>query len=221
MSHTEERLQELVHEMYAIAESAEWDLAPEEIRSQTGRHRMPLPDVKVLVLVAAAVILIVVGIVVANGQPRRPSTSGPTMTSTTFAPGGTVTVPDAIHQTLSEATPVFRSAGLQVTTAYIEDSLAAGVVLGQSPTGGTLVSRGSTVSLTVSSGPSALRVPSTIGLSQVQAANVLGQNDLNVGNISHTPSTSVPAGVVVGESPAAGSSVAPLSSVDLVVSTGP
>lgn len=90
MPRTEEQIQELVRELYTIAETAEWDLAPEEVRSKRGRRRISLPDGKILVLVAAAVILIVVGIVVANGSPSRRSTTNVPTTSAAPSSSGLV-----------------------------------------------------------------------------------------------------------------------------------
>jgi hypothetical protein len=114
MPHTEEQVQELLHEMYTTAETTDWDLDPKAIRSLRGRQRMPLPDVKVLALVAAAVILVVVGIVLANGSHSRRSTaSSPTTTVTTPSPRtvetsfsstvGTVGVPASNYQVVVTA----------------------------------------------------------------------------------------------------------------------
>jgi beta-lactam-binding protein with PASTA domain len=220
MPRTEEQIQELVREMYTSAESNDWELKPETVRSQRGQRRVPLPDVKVLVLVAAAVILIVVGIVVANGSPSRRSTvSGPTTTATTSPT--TVAVPVGVGKLLAEASQELAAAGLHVSTNSVANSQAAGLVLSQNPQAGALVSRGSTVVLTVSSGPSTVKVPNVVALVQIEAANVLGSAGLNVGTITQEASTHYPAGWIVSETPSSGTSVVPLSSVDLVVSTGP
>jgi len=223
MSRTEEQIQELVREMYTTADSAEWDLHPEEVRSQKMRRRgVPLPDLKVLVLVAAVVILIVVGIVVAKGSPSHRSTAaGPTTTSSTVAPADTVTVPNAVNQPLAEASSALESAGLRLYVTNVVNNAASGSVLSQNPTAGSQVSRGSAVSLIVSSGTSGVRVPNLIGLSQAAAGNTLGQAGLNIGTVGSATSTQLAAGLVISESPVSGSSVVPGSSVDIVVSSGP
>ena len=218
MPHTEEQVQELVREMYSTAESNDWDVDAVEIRSQRKGRSVPLPDVKVLVLVAAAVILIVVGIVVANGSPSHRSTaSGPTTTASATL----VTVPNATNQTLSKATSILHLAGLTATVTNIVNNTVAGSVLSQNPAAGLQVRRGSAVALIVSRGPSNVRVPSLVGLSQSQATNVLGQAGLNVGNISSAPSSNFAANFVIESSPAAGASAPPGSSVAVVVSSGP
>ena len=222
MPRTEEQIQELVHEMYMAAESADLNVDPEAIRSERRRRGVPLPDVKVLVLVAAAVILIVVGIVVANGSPSHRSTvAEPTTTSSTLATGNTVAVPNAVGQSLSDATTALKGIGLNVTITNVVNNAAYGTVLSQSPVAGSQVSRGSAVSLVVSNGPSDVRVPNVVGLSQSQAGNVLGEAGLNIGAISEAKSTQFAAGIVISGSPAAGTTVHPGSSVDLVVSQGP
>jgi serine/threonine-protein kinase len=221
MSHTEEQVQELLHEMYMTAESSDWDLEPEEIRSQRVRHAVALPDVKVLVLVAAAVILVVVGVVVANGSPSHRSTAAGPSPTTTLPPGTTVTVPNAENQSLSTATEALKHAGLNVDTNYVANNAPSQTVLNQVPTAGSQVGSGSAVTLTVSSGPSNVRVPNLVGLNQVQAGTVLGESGLNIGNIISIVSSDFAAGIVTSSSPTTGTSVVPGSSVDLVISTGP
>jgi serine/threonine-protein kinase len=222
MPRTEEQVQELLHEMFTTADSAEWNLTSEDVRTHRSRRGMPLPDVKVLVLVAAAVILIVVGILVAKGSPsRRSVASGPTTSTSTPTTGGTVSVPaGGVGTQVANAQALMSAAGLQVSTNYVVSNSPSGTVLSQNPTAGSQVSRGSVVSLTVSSGPSDVRVPNLIGLSQVEAGNTLGQSGLNMGTVSSATSNSVAAGLVISESPTSGSSVVPGSSVDIVVSTG-
>ena len=222
MPRTEDQIQELVRRMYTTAESTDWDLNPEAIRSQRERRGVPLPDVKVLVLVAAAVILIVVGLIVANGSPSRRSTaSGPTTTASTSTVGGTVSVPLGVGTQVANASQEMSAVGLQVSTSYVANNSPSGSVLSQNPAAGSKVSRGSAVTLVVSGGPSSIHVPTMIGLSQAQAGNVLSEAGLSVGTISESASSIVSVGVIISQNPAPGSSAAPGSSVDLVVSTGP
>jgi serine/threonine-protein kinase len=222
MPRTEEQIQELVRDMYATAESVEWDLDPETLRARRGRRGVPLPDVTVLVLVAAAVILVVVGLVVASGPPaRRSVATGPTTTGSTPAPEETVTVVNVLNRTVPQATRTIENSGLQVTTTVVANNAPQGSVLAQDPAPGSLVSRGSTVSLTVSGGPADIRIPNVVGLSQNEAGSVLGEAGLNIGNIDTLPSANSAAGIVVSTSPGPGTSVTPGSSVDVVVSAGP
>jgi serine/threonine-protein kinase len=140
----------------------------------------------------------------------------------TVAAVAKVAVPQGItNTTLSNAQSILTAAGLTSTVNNVSNNAAQGTVLNASPQSGTQVAKGSSVTLTVSSGPSNVRVPSLIGLSQVAASNLLGQNGLNVGNINSAASSNFAPGQVVAQTPSAGSSVKPGGSVDIVVSTGP
>jgi serine/threonine-protein kinase len=140
----------------------------------------------------------------------------------TVAAVAKVAVPQGItNTTLSNAQSILTAAGLTSTVNNVSNNAAQGTVLNASPQSGTQVAKGSSVTLTVSSGPSNVRVPSLIGLSQVAASNLLGQNGLNVGNINSAASSNFAPGQVISQSPSAGSSVKPGGSVDIVVSTGP
>ena len=107
------------------------------------------------------------------------------------------------------------------TAVYKTSTALKGTVLSTNPASGTKVNQGSTVTLTVSSGPANVVVPSLIGQSQGQAGQALGAAQLNLGSITSVSSTQYPAGIVVASSPAAGTSVPPGSSVAISVSTGP
>jgi FG-GAP-like repeat/PASTA domain/Dockerin type I domain/Divergent InlB B-repeat domain/FG-GAP repeat len=69
--------------------------------------------------------------------------------------------------------------------------------------------------------PVAVAVPNVVGQTQAAASTTITGAGLVVRNITSASSTTVAAGSVISESPAAGTQVAPGSAVDLVVSTGP
>ncbi|MHB1710432.1 MAG: Stk1 family PASTA domain-containing Ser/Thr kinase [Acidimicrobiales bacterium] len=132
------------------------------------------------------------------------------------------TVPSGITNTnLANAESILRKAGLQYSPNYQTNNAPSGQVLSSSPRSGASINQGATVTLTVSSGPSDVTVPSVAGLGQVAAANLLGNKGLVVGNTSSQYSTQYSAGTVIGSNPGAGSPVPPGSTVDLVVSSGP
>jgi hypothetical protein len=62
-------------------------------------------------------------------------------------------------------------------------------------------------------------VPALVGLTQVEAGSTLGAIGLNVGYVSTDPSAQYPPGIVISQSPPSDTSVAPGSSVSLVVSS--
>ena len=137
------------------------------------------------------------------------------------APVAKVAVPTGITNTsLSNAQSLLRGAGLASTVKYVVNNVQKNTVLSSDPTSGTKIPEGSTVTLTVSSGPSNVLVPSLAGQSQPQAGALLGSVGLNVGSITQAASSQYPSGEVISSTPGAGQSVPPGSSVDIVVSTG-
>jgi beta-lactam-binding protein with PASTA domain len=93
-------------------------------------------------------------------------------------------------------------------------------VISQNPVAATQVNVGSAVALVVSSGPAQVAVPNVVGLTQTAATTTITGAGLTVGAIAMVQSTTVPAGVVISESPIAGALVAPGSAVSLTVSSG-
>jgi serine/threonine-protein kinase len=159
-------------------------------------------------------------VIATNPPPNSLVKKGDTVTLT-VATAQKVTVPSGITNTsLSTAESLLQAAGLTSTTTNEANNAQQGTVLSATPPSGTRVAKGSAVALTVSSGPSDVRVPSLVGLGQNQASNLLGSVGLNVGNISSAPSPNYGAGEVISSSPTAGTQVKPGSSVDIVVSTG-
>jgi eukaryotic-like serine/threonine-protein kinase len=76
----------------------------------------------------------------------------------------TATVPDVLDQTESSARAELEAAGFQVQTVSApSDSTPEGLVSAQSPDPGTEAPKGSTVTITVSTGPSSATVPNVVG----------------------------------------------------------
>jgi eukaryotic-like serine/threonine-protein kinase len=85
--------------------------------------------------------------------------------------------------------------------------------------GGGKVEEGSTVTLSVSSGPAIVAVPSVAGLSEADATKRLEKAGFKVTTMEQY-SKAVPRGQVIGTSPAAGTQLSTLQSVTLLVSRG-
>jgi serine/threonine-protein kinase len=138
------------------------------------------------------------------------------------APIQQIPVPSGITNTsLGNAESILQGAGLQYTVVNKTSTVPKGTVLSANPASGATVAQGSSVTLTVSSGPANVTVPSLAGLSQPQAGVLLGQAGLNVGNVTSQASNQYSAGLIISSSPGTGASVTPGSSVDIVVSSGP
>jgi serine/threonine-protein kinase len=130
-----------------------------------------------------------------------------------------VKVPPVTNQNISDAENTLIGLNFNVNTNYITSSAATGTVVSQSPAAGTGVPKGSTVTLTVSNGPSTVQVPNVVNDEISQAANTLASNHLTLGNVTAVNSTQ-PANTVLSQSPAAGQNVPANTPVDLTVSNG-
>src|SRR5438105_185043 len=140
-------------------------------------------------------------------------------------PPPTVPVPNVVGQTQAAATSAITSAGLTRGTVTQQSSttVASGSVISQSPAAGTSVAKGSAVNLVVSSGapaPTPVAVPNVVGQTQASATSAITSAGLTAGAVTQQSSTTVASGSVISQSPAAGTSVAKGSAVNLVVSSG-
>jgi beta-lactam-binding protein with PASTA domain/tRNA A-37 threonylcarbamoyl transferase component Bud32 len=138
------------------------------------------------------------------------------------APIPQVTVPSTANTTLNNARSILQAAGFTSTVVYRSSpTVSNGLVISSDPSSGTKAPQGSSVTLTVSSGPANAIVPSLIGQTQIQAGALLQQAGLVVGGVTAQPSSEFADGQIISTSPGPGTSVPPGSSVSIVVSTGP
>jgi serine/threonine-protein kinase len=133
-----------------------------------------------------------------------------------------VVVPPVVGEQLNTARTVLQNRGFTtINVINASDATAAGTVFGENPVAGTKVATSTPVTLTVSTGPGSVNVPSVLGDTVKQARQLLSQAGLKVGAIRHQNSTTSPAGQVTDTSPTAGQSVPVGSKITLVVSSGP
>jgi len=136
----------------------------------------------------------------------------------------TVTVPSVAGKTQADASKAITDAGFTVTTVNSDsDKVAKGSVVEQSPVGGTTAPKGSTVTLVISNGPPPAQnatVPNVVGMSNADAQKALTAAGLKV-IVAKNPDATVPPDHVVAQLPSAGDSVAPGTSVGIVISNGP
>jgi hypothetical protein len=99
-------------------------------------------------------------------------------------------------------------------------TVTAGNVISESPLAGTSATVGSAVNLTVSTGPAHVSVPNVVGDTQAAATTAITGAGLVLGTVTMSSSSTVTAGEVISENPAANTSVVLGSAVNLVVSTG-
>jgi beta-lactam-binding protein with PASTA domain len=87
--------------------------------------------------------------------------------------------------------------------------------------GGEEAREGSEIVLTVGEGPRLAKVPNLVGLTYSEAEGELEQIGLQLGGVQEVSSETVPAGVIAGQDPQAGSTLERGSYVYLATSIGP
>jgi len=120
--------------------------------------------------------------------------------------------------TAQQATSQLQAAGFKpVTKSEASTKVAVGRVIGTSPSAGTDAQVGSMVSVIVSSGPAAVRVPNVVGQSRSAAEATLENAGLALGTVGQRVSSAQTPGTVLAQSPAAGSSLHAGGQVSLTV----
>lgn len=160
-------------------------------------------------------------------NPKRGSLvkKGDTVTLTvakkTAPPVAQVTVPPVTNTTETNAEGLLKSSGLKYTVKTVTNNATAGTVIDATPQPGTSVDSGSTVTLVVSSGPGSVGVPNVTGETPTQAVADITNAGLAYGGTTNQASSSIGKGLVIGTTPAVGTSVALNTQVTVIVSTGP
>ncbi len=133
----------------------------------------------------------------------------------------TVPVPNVVGQAEDDARAELTRAGFMVATeTQPDDRSPAGRVIRQEPRASTPAAKGSTVTLTVSTGREKVQVPSVVGKDAQAAAAELTRAGLRV-NSTQELSTSMEAGRVIRTDPSGGIEVNKGTVVTMVVSSGP
>lgn len=133
-----------------------------------------------------------------------------------------VEVPDVVGQNQSDATRVLEAAGFTVATQR-EDSISVdkGLVIRQSPAAGDEAEPNSDVQIVISSGAPEqnVKIPDVVGMTSKDAQKALEDAGLDV-VVAESSSDDVDEGYVISQIPDGGDSVAPGTSVGILVSTG-
>lgn len=130
-----------------------------------------------------------------------------------------VPVPDVAGFPRVLAEKVLKAAGFKTGgTDTVPAAAEAGIVVQSRPGSGVGRPAGTTIDLVVSSGPAEISVPSLVGLSTLQARELLESLGLVLGQMTPRTQTGRPAGTVIEQRPTGGARVARGSRVDLIVS---
>jgi len=145
--------------------------------------------------------------------------SKPPVALTVSAGPGSAEVPSTAGQSQDEAAAALEEAGFEpLVRMASSDRVEAGQVISSDPRGGTTATRGSTVTLTVSSGPKLAKVPVLVGSQRSVAVQQLRARGLSP-SVEEAESPA-PTGEVIRQSPSAGSELPRDSTVTIVVSEG-
>lgn len=140
-----------------------------------------------------------------------------------LGPGALATVPDVHNKSVPQAETLLRAAGFDFTpTAEIfDEKVAAGLVVATDPGAGESVRKFNGITIQVSRGPVLHPVPAVTGKALEEAKKALTDGKLAVGAVAEAYDEKVPAGVVLGQDPAAGKEFRSGTKVNLSVSKGP
>jgi len=117
-----------------------------------------------------------------------------------------VQVPDVTDKSQSSATSTLQKAGFKVSVKEAtSDKVSKGNVISQNPQSGVSVAKGSTVTITVASGPKTAEVPAVVGKSEADATSALKAKGFAV-KVETEPGSGT--GLVTSQDPAGNTSAA-------------
>jgi beta-lactam-binding protein with PASTA domain len=161
--------------------------------------------------------------IVFDQSPRggQQAPKGSTVTLKVSAGLGQGDVPSVVGLNKAAATSLLENSGFVADPVPQNDPKApVDQVISQNPAAQQKADKGSKVTIVVSSGPATVGVPDVSGQSAGTASATIIAAGFKVTE-SQQSSDSVPAGKVIGTNPDAGVSVAPGTTVRIIVSTGP
>ncbi len=160
------------------------------------------------------------GIVISQDPGAGSSAVSGSAVNLVFSSG--VTVPNLVGLPLSAAS-LPSSLFLGPITQQYSSVAPPGVIIAQSPAGGSSVAGGTAINLVISRGPAPVltQVPNVFGDTQTAATTALIGAELTLGTISNEASSTVPLGEVSSQSPPPGDSVTVGSAVNVILSSGP
>ncbi|MHC6174993.1 Stk1 family PASTA domain-containing Ser/Thr kinase [Glutamicibacter sp. X7] len=133
-----------------------------------------------------------------------------------------VSVPEVTNMDEGTATTLLRDATFNVNVEpKFDDNVEEGKAIGTDPGAGESIAKESTVKLFISQGSEQRTIPQSLAnTSEATARATLQDVGLEVGEVTHEHSATIPEGWVISTSPNLGDNVKAGSTVDLVLSTG-
>jgi eukaryotic-like serine/threonine-protein kinase len=130
-----------------------------------------------------------------------------------------VLVPTVIDKAQAQAQAILTGAGFDVAVTTVPNDAPRGTVLEQDPPAGSHADDGSTVTITVSTGPGTVVIHDVAGLPEKQALGTLRHQGLKP-KVRKRPSATVHVGLAIGTIPAAGQQLDRGEMIKLLISTG-
>jgi beta-lactam-binding protein with PASTA domain len=157
-----------------------------------------------------------------GGGTTTTETTATTATTTVTTPSASrpVQTPDVSGLAVTAAARRINAAGLRPTLTYVDSSERAGVVVDQTPAGGTRQRTGTRIHLSISNGPNPaapVDVPNVVHKAQSTAATTIRQAGLKVVVLFRKTTNPGQVGLVLEEQPGAGTSIPGNSYVALIV----
>jgi serine/threonine-protein kinase len=128
-----------------------------------------------------------------------------------------VTVPSVINLPYPQAEAELQQAGFGVARVDVDSDLAPGVVVDQDPSGGSDSTKGTTVTLSVSRGPSTVAVPDVVTQDVTIARATLEDAGFRVREQIEDTDDPASDGIVIGQDPAGQTQAKPNSIVTIFV----
>jgi beta-lactam-binding protein with PASTA domain len=151
-------------------------------------------------------------------KPGPGTRLGKGQTVTIFISAGRFGIPNVVGLRENDAVQKLQALGFKAGVKRVASTRPKGVVIDQQPVAGVTAVRGTTVTISISSGVKPVVVPRVVGQTQGAAVQALTKVGLKPA-LQNVPSDK-PAGTVVGQKPAAGKEVDKGSAVTVNVSTG-
>lgn len=181
--------------------------------------------------IAAVILIVVLFAVVKLAADGHIFNKGEVTTTTAATGSEAVEVPDVTNHYYDEAYQILSGMGLTVTKIErSSDTVEDNYVISQSYPVGTRLKKGTTITLVVSKKSATtqaatqaaqmLTVPNFVGMTEAQAQEAVKNSGGLSGDFNFDYSDTVPAGTVISQSAAAGSSVEAGTTVKIVISRG-
>jgi serine/threonine-protein kinase len=128
-----------------------------------------------------------------------------------------VTVPSVVNLPFDQAQLELQQAGFNVSRIDVDSDLAPGIVVRQDPSGGSDSSKGSTVTVSVSKGPTTTAVPDVTSQDVTIARTTLEAAGFRVREVLEDTDEPSFNGIVISQDPVGGSQAKPNTLITLFV----